>query len=440
MSKDVLFVHNNFPGQFGFLAKALKTRGFRVVAIAAMQARGVEGVPMQKWELKTTSAPNLHRDVTRAEADILRGRAAAKCAASLRSQGFMPKLIIGHPGWGECTLMKEIWPEAKMILYGEYYYRAKGGDVGFDDEWGEATLEDACRTHTKNAVQILQYSEADCIVSPTQFQADRFPQLLKNIQRIIHEGVDTQAIKPILDAKYITPSGIELARKNQVITFINRRFEPMRGFHIFMRALPKMMRELPNAHFVLVGMDQHGGYGRQAPKDSSWGKEMLKEVGAQLDPKRVHFVGYLEHAQMHQVLSLSSAHVYMTYPFVLSWSLLEAMASECLLIASNTAPVRDALTHHKNALLFDFFDIEGLADTVIDAVQNQPKYEKLRKQARQDAINHWERKMVCEPKWLALLDEYLGPLSLLASEEPKTAQQMASARAMEKFKLGQKRA
>jgi glycosyltransferase involved in cell wall biosynthesis len=277
---------------------------------------------------------------------------------------------------------------------------------------------------------MLQYSEADRIVSPTQFQADRFPAVLKNIQTIIHEGVDTNVIKPIENASYTTPSGVVLDKSKQVVTFINRRFEPMRGFHIFMRALPKMMREMPEAHFVLVGMDQHGGYGRQAPKDSSWAKEMLKEVGSQLDPKRIHFVGYLENAVMQNVLSLSSAHVYMTYPFVLSWSLLEAMASGCLLIASDTAPVRDALTHNKNALLFDFFDVEGLANCVKDAVENQSKFAHLRKQARLDAIKSWERKTICEPKWMALLDEFLGPGLYSKQNEIKTPQQIASEKAL----------
>jgi glycosyltransferase involved in cell wall biosynthesis len=430
MSKDVLFVHNNFPGQFAFLANALKARGFRVAAIAAKQAKGIEGVPMLKWEVKAKSAPDLHRDVLRSEADILRGRAAGQCAVNLRNQGFNPRLIIGHPGWGECTFLKEVWPNAQMILYGEYYYRSQGGDVGFDSEWGAPTLDDHFRTHAKNAVQILQYSEADRIVSPTQFQADRFPSFVKAKQVIIHEGVDTAKIKPIKDASFTTSNGVVLTKKDKVVTFINRRFEPMRGFHIYMRAMVKMMKEMPDAKFLMIGMDAHGCYGREAPKDSSWAKEMLKEVGSQLDPKRIWFTGHLPHDQMHQALNISSAHVYMTYPFVLSWSLLEAMASECLLIGSDTAPVRDALTHNKNALLFDFFDKEQLADTVIDAVNNQEKYAHLRTQARKDAMKHWERSNICEPQWLALLDEYLGPGLFPVRGEIKNEQQLAAAKAV----------
>jgi glycosyltransferase involved in cell wall biosynthesis len=386
---------------------------------------------MLTWELKAGSTPNLHRDAVRAEADILRGRGAGQCAVNLRNQGFNPKLIIGHPGWGECIYLKEVWPNAQMILYGEYYYRSTGGDVGFDNEWGKASLDDHFRTHSKNATQVLQYSEADKIVSPTQFQADRFPSMLKSRQVIIHEGVDTTAIKPRPEATFTTHTGEVFSRKDQVVTFINRRFEPMRGFHIYMRALPKMMKEMPNAKFLMIGMDEHGGYGRQAPKDSSWAKEMLKEVGSQLDPKRIWFTGHLAHDKMHDALNVSSAHVYMTYPFVMSWSLLEAMASECLIIGSDTAPVRDALTHNKNALLFDFFNKDQLADTVINAVNNQDKFAHLRKQARLDAIKNWERKNICEPQWLALLDEFLGPGLYPVSGEIKNDQQLAAARAAE---------
>jgi glycosyltransferase involved in cell wall biosynthesis len=181
----------------------------------------------------------------------------------------------------------------------------------------------------------------------------------------------------------------------------------------------------------MIGMDAHGCYGREAPKDSSWVKEMLKEVGQELDGKRLFFTGHLPHDQMHNVLSISSAHVYMTYPFVLSWSLLEAMASECLIVGSDTAPVRDALTHNKNALLFDFFNVDQLANTVIDACNNPDKYTHLRKQARADAVKHWERKKICEPQWLALLDEYLGPGLFPVRGEIKNEQQLATARAVE---------
>lgn len=420
MTTDVLFVHNNFPGQFGFIARALMEKGARVAAIASHTGKGIDGVPIARWTLKRGTAKDIFPDAVRAEADLMRGRAAADCALKLRENGFNPKAIVGHPGWGEMIYMREIWPHAKQVHYGEYYYRSKGGDVGFDHEFGVPTEADLLRVHPKNATQILQYSEADYIISPTPFQANRFPKLLKPMIRIIHEGVDVDMVKPDPDARLTLPNGRELTRGDQVITLINRRFEPMRGYHIFMRALPEVMRALPEAQVVLIGADEPGGYGKPAPRGTTWGKVFLDEVRGGIDESRLHFMGTVPHPVMLSALAISSAHAYYTYPFVLSWSLLEAMASECAIIASDTAPVRDALTDGVNARLLDFFDPKALADTIIETVRNPDSMAAMRKAARQSAIAEWDRKRICEPAWVRLMAEVLDwPMTAGVVVKPK---------------------
>ncbi len=405
---DILFVHSNFPGQFGFIAEALMQRGHRCAAIT-QTGKGIPGVSLATWSLKRGSAAQIHPFAVRAEADLMRAEAAAAAALALKNSGFLPKLIIGHPGWGETIFLKEIFPEARQILYGEYYYRYAGGDAGFDPEFptGEP-LHDSLRIHAKNASQLLAYADADVIVSPTPFQSSRFPDLLKSRLHIIHEGVDTATIRPNPQASFSLPDGRVLDRATPVITMINRRFEPLRGYHIFMRALPAVMQACPQAHFLLIGADQAGGYGLAAPKGKTWGQIFLDEVRDRLDLSRLHFTGTLPHAQMLAALSISSAHIYYTYPFVLSWSLLEAMASECAIIASATPPVQDVLVDGHNARLLPFFDVEALSATMIEALETPDRFLTLRQQARVDVMAGYDRQTSCRPAWMNLIDRVLA--------------------------------
>ncbi|GJD95018.1 D-inositol-3-phosphate glycosyltransferase [Methylobacterium iners] len=311
--------------------------------------------------------------------------------------------------------MREVFPRAKQILYGEYYYRSSGGDVGFDPEFSRMTTEEAFRIHAKNATMALACTEADKIICPTAFQASRFPDLFRSRMSIIHEGVDTGRIKPDPDPTLSLASGRRLDRSNPVITFINRRLEPLRGFHIFMRALPKVLAEVPNAEVVLIGADEAGGYGPKAPSGMTWKQVMLAEVQDCLDLQRVHFMGQIPHEQMLAALSISTAHVYYTYPFVLSWSLLEAMTSECLIIGSDTAPVRDAIVNGQNGLLLNFFDLEALSSALIHACRDPKMFLPLRRAARETVLRHFDRDSRCRPAWLQTIHEVQPSLKFRTS-------------------------
>lgn len=403
---DVLFVHNNFPGQFGFIATALKGRGMRCVAISSQTGRSTE-IPVRHWKLSRGSGKDVFPIATRAEADLLRARAAADVALGLRNQGFSPDLIIGHPGWGETLLLEDIFPKARQILHGEFYYRVDGADVGFDMEFPTPDQEERFRIVGKNAGMAMAYVEADRIVSPTRFQASFFPSVLKERISIIHEGVDTVLAKPRADVKLKIENGPTLDRSTPVITFINRNFEPLRGYHIFIRALPDLLAAVPNAHVVLIGEENGRGYGAEN-KEISWKSKFLSEVEDKLDMSRVHFTGRVAHNWMLDALNVSAAHVYYTYPFVLSWSLLEAMASECLIIGSDTGPLRDAVQDGANGRLLDFFDVKALSQAMIDACLRPDDFQLLRKAARQTVLDKFDRKTICQPAWMALIDEVLA--------------------------------
>ncbi|KRB81521.1 group 1 glycosyl transferase [Sphingomonas sp. Root710] len=407
MSRRVLFVHQNFPGQFPHIADALVARGDKVAAIGGKTAKDRPGVKLVRWDNKRGSTPGIFDAATRAEADLIRARAAAAAAVELRKTGFVPDLIIGHPGWGETIHLRDIFPEARLILFGEFYYRQFGADVNFDREFETPTLERAMRTNGKNATQSLAYVMADMIVSPTAFQASTFPDVIRNRIRILHEGIDLSRARAKRDARVTLPDGKILDRSTPVITFINRHFERLRGFHIFMRALPAFLDAVPEAHVVAIGEDGTG-YGGDRSDGKGWREAMLAELGPRLERNRVHFVGRVPHETMIDIFSIGAAHVYYTYPFTLSWSLVEAMACESLIIGSDTAPVRDAITNGKDGLLLDFFDVGALSQAMIDAVRHPDRYAALRGQARLTALERFDRESIGVPGWLAMVDEVLA--------------------------------
>lgn len=405
----VLFIHNGSPGRFMFLNKALGDRGWERAHIGAPDATDLPGARNFRWKQQRGSTPGIFNPATRAEVDIMRGVFAAQVAQGLKADGFVPDLIVGHPGWGEMTFLHEVFPGVKQIQIGEFFYRSKGADVDFDPEFPMLDFESQVRVHAKNAVITLSHTNADRIVCPTAFQASLFPPVLQHAIEVIHEGVDTQRTQRI-EGVSIKSGDRVIDGSRPVITFINRAFEPMRGFHTFMRALPHYLDAVPDADVILVGTDRRETYGPPPVNGNTWKEVLMREVGHRLDMKRVHFPGGLAYDSLLRVLSLSWAHVYMTYPFVLSWSLLDAMACECVMVASDTAPVRDAIRDGENGVLVDFFDHEALAAKLVEISRNPAPFQHLRKAARQSAIASFDRATICEPAWLRLVDEVMASL------------------------------
>jgi glycosyltransferase involved in cell wall biosynthesis len=404
---SVLFVHNGSPGRFAFLARALSQRGWRCALVNGPAGSDLPGATTVRWQLRRGSTAGIFPAATRAEADLMRGRAAADAACKLKAGAFDPQLIIGHPGWGEMVFMREVFPRARQIQLGEFYYRSSGADVGFDREFDRLDFDEQARVHAKNAILAMSYAEADRIAVPTPFQASLLPKVFQPRVSIIHEGIDTAVARPQPQAEVRLNRGLIFDRRTPVVTFANRFFEPMRGFHIFMRTLPRLLAELPDLHVLMIGSDKPQGYGKPPPAAKTWKQIMLQELEGRLDLGRIHFTGQMSYPNFLSALSISAAHVYLTYPFVLSWSLLDAMACECLVIGSNTAPVRDVIRPNVNGLLVDFFDQEGLAKSLIAACRDPERYRPLRRAARETIVEHFDRASVCEPAWLALIDEVL---------------------------------
>lgn len=403
----ILFVHNGSPGRFAFLARLLLARGDELMLLNGADGTDLPGVSTVHWRPERGSTPGVYPPATRAEADLIRGVAAATAARGIRDRGFTPDLIVGHPGWGEMALLHDVFPDARQIHVGEYYYRARGGDVGFDPEFPAPDDRFDMGVAAKNAVLAMSLAEADRIVCPTAFQAGLLPAAFRDRAAIIHEGIDTDATRRREGVRIQLGSGRVLDGATPVVTFVNRTFEPLRGVHVFMRSLPRLLAARPDVDVLMIGADAAPAYGAKPAGGGTWKATMLAELGDRMDMSRVHFTGQLPYDQLLAAFSVSAAHVYLTYPFVLSWSLLDAMACECLLVASDTAPVRDVITPDVDGLLVDFFDVDGLTDILTRVFTEPDAYRPLRQAARAKVVAEYDRRTVTEPAWLALIDDLL---------------------------------
>lgn len=404
MAAGVLFVHNNFPAQFRDLAQSLAARGVPCAAIAGEPAPGMEGVQMVRYRLTRGTGKDVYELAVRAEADFLRGRQALEAARWLANQGFEPKVIVGHPGWGETALLSHVFPEAKQVLYPEFFYHGRNSDIDFDPEFWTGDEEALIRGLAKNAVMSMALAEADVIVTPTAFQASCLPPAFRARTRVIHEGVDVDAIRPGPAELFALADGRVIQPGTPVVTHINNQMEPLRGLHIFARALPRLLREVPDAQVLVIGEEKPRGYGASAPGGKSWRQVFFDPLAAELDPGRIHFLGKVPHARMLAALRLSTAHMYYSYPFVLSWSLVEAMASGCYVIGSDTGPVRDAIEDGVNGRLLPFFDVAALSEALIAACRDPDASAPLRAAARKTAVAGFSR-TAGRAAWLALLAE-----------------------------------
>jgi glycosyltransferase involved in cell wall biosynthesis len=404
-----LFVHQNFPGQYRHVAAALAQRGHEVVALGVNPLResmpGLRHVVYQPRPLPPPSSElPLQTAVADWEAKIARGKAAADAMAQLRRDGFRPDWVAAHPGWGEALFVKDVFPEARLLTYAEYFYGGSGGDADFDPEFRQQSAEGGERLRIKNTHLLHALNDCDAAVSPTRFQKERHPAWAQERIHVIHDGIDTDRFCPDPAAKVrLQGAGMTLSAGDEVVTFACRHLEPYRGYHIFMRALPLLQKLRPQARVVIVGGDDTS-YGAKPPPGKSWKQVFLQEVLRDLDLSRVHFVGQLPHPVLTQLMQVSRVHVYLTYPFVLSWSLLEAMSVGCTVVGSDTAPVREVIEDGRNGLLTDFFDPVRLAQATAQALEQADALRPLGLQARQTVIERFDLRRLCLPAHLAMFE------------------------------------
>ncbi len=377
-----LFIHQNSPGQLRHLAAHLVRRpGVEVLAIGRETAPGMEGIQLLRYRPHRAPSKETHPYVHNFEDAVLHGQQVLRMLLDLKNKGYRPDIVIAHPGWGETLYVKLAYPDTKLIHYTEYYYRLEGADAGFDPEF-PLFMENAALISSRNVLHLFNVEQCDVAITPTHWQKSLYPAVYHDKIQVIHEGVDVDRLKPDPEAFLRFPDGRQLRAGDPVVTYVARNLEPYRGFHCFMRALPDLLKAHPNCQVLVVGGDDIS-YGDRPDDAPNWREKMLRENP--VDPGRVHFLGKVSYDLYRCILQVSAVHVYLTYPFVLSWSALEAMACGCLLVASNTAPVREVIRHGENGWLFDFFDRKALVEQVLHALSNPPEAAALRANARQSA-------------------------------------------------------
>lgn len=400
----ILIVHQNFPGQFKHLVpELLKDPNNQVVAFTMNNFSGAHpNLRIISYQAAKGTAKDVHTWVAETETKVIRGEAAFRAALKLKAEGYTPDLILAHPGWGESLFLKEVWPQSKLVIYCEFHYASVGTDVGFDPEFPPSDAGDVCRIRMKNVNNFLHFDVADAGISPTEWQKSTFPEPFRSKIHVVHDGIDTETVKPNPDV-WLQLGNHKLTRDDEIITFVNRNMEPYRGYHSFMRALPQILEARPNARVLIVGGDGVS-YGAKPPAGQSWKQIFLDEVKERIDMSRVHFLGHIDYKYFIPLLQLSRVHVYLTYPFVLSWSLLEAMACGCAIVASDTAPLKEAILDGQTGLLADFFSPDDIAAQTIRLLENQALRETLGQQARRFAIEHYDLKQTCLPRLISILD------------------------------------
>jgi glycosyltransferase involved in cell wall biosynthesis len=404
----ILIVHQNFPAQYVHLARLLGAQGGHEVVYITQRAQGsLPGVRKLVYQPRRTVAPQTHHYVRDTEAAVLNAQEVARLAMELRDAGFRPDVMLGHNGWGEIWYLKDIFPHAPLIGYFEFFYRLHGADVGFDPAL-PVTVDTAPRLRTKNLGNLLALDAVDLGQTPTEWQRSVYPPGYHGKLQVIHDGIDTRAAAPDPQARLALGGDIpDITAGDEVVTYVARNLEPYRGFPTFMRSLPAVFAARPRARVLVVGGDDVS-YGACLTGSETYRQRLLAELGNDIDASRVHFLGRVPYATYLRILQVSRVHVYLTYPFVLSWSMLEAMSAGCLVVGSRTAPVEEVIRDRVNGLLVDFFSPGEVAARVIEALEDPKAHEPIRRRARETIVEEYDLHAVCLPAQLRMISTVTG--------------------------------
>jgi len=384
-----LFVHQNFPGQFLHITRHLVTmQAHEIVFITEPNVNLIDGVRKVPYMKPRPSSPETHVAARELDAAVRRAEIVAHTANSLKQLDFTPDIVIGHQGWGEMLNLPDVFPDVPTIGYMEFYYQTQGADVTFDPEF-PIDPSDFPRIRAKNAINHIALNLGGHGITPTQWQLSTYPDWARPRIDLLWEGVDLETCSPDEKARQapLKIGDMSIRRNDTLVTYVSRDLEPYRGVHTMIRALPALHRSRKNLKVVMLGGDGVS-YGGAAPNGGTWREIFLNEIADQFDPSRVSFPGRIDYATYLALLRRSDAHIYLTYPFVASWSLREALATGCAIIGSDTEPVREFIAHGRNGLLTSFFDPEGLADAVLRVIEDKKLNQKIRTGARRYAERH----------------------------------------------------
>jgi len=379
------------PGQYKHLCREYAKNPDNTVVFLTKPKKDVDVPGVHKVEFQLPREPNVHghRYLIPFERQVIEGQEIWRMCKKLRDEeGFTPDVIVCHPGWGDGLFLKDVYPGVPCFFYFEFFYHSHGADVNFD-RVDDTKPDDDARIRIKNATNLFSLEIADWGISPTRWQYSQNPIEFRSKISVLHDGVDTDKILPVEQYSLTLPNGNTVTRADEVITYVSRNFEPYRGFPTVVRAAKEILARRPKAQIIMVGGDGVS-YGKKPSGSKTWRQVLLEEVQfTKSEAERIHWFGWQQYDDFLKILKISQAHLYLTYPFVLSWSMIEAMSAGCLVVGSRTAPVEEAIKHGHNGLLFDFFDHKELADR-IDEIFNSPnRLNELRLNARKTAVDRY---------------------------------------------------
>ncbi|MEM7709803.1 MAG: glycosyltransferase family 4 protein, partial [Pseudomonadota bacterium] len=394
----ILFVHQNMPGQYREMLDWLRRQGGHDLVFLTQRKDypDLPGVRKVVYRPHHTPAKDAYGLSKVWEEATGYGYGAAQAALALKAEGFVPDIVLGHTGWGELLFMKQAYPDVPILGFFEYYYMERGGPVNFDPE--EAVSETSrFLLHARNAVPNSNIHVVDRGLAPTRWQRDTFPMAFHDKLYVCHDGIRTDRLGPDPDVTLDLGRVGPISRDDEIFTYVARNMERTRGFHVFMRALPRILEARPNARVLVVG-GSGASYGKASAAEGGFRAEMEREVGHLIDWDRVHFLGQVPYAHFQKIVQIGHCHIYLTMPFVLSWSLLEAMAMEATIVAADVAPVREAITHGETGLLVDFFQPEVLADRVAEVLADPGGHAHLGRAARAHVVEEYDFLTRCLPR------------------------------------------
>ena len=396
-----LLIHQNFPGQFRQLVPHLISQGYELRALCSHQ-RPLD-LPFEVMRYQVNKDSFSHENFIGlsfwSEA-LTRAPLIWQHCQLWKKKGWNPDVILGHAGWGETLLLHELWPCVPQVLWPEMWVQPIHAGIGFETGLDEPSLHQRIEFESRNQLTRAALSHANAWVLPTRYQADSFPaDLCDKRMHVIHEGINTTIACPDPQASYVV-RGIHIDANTPTITFVNRNLERLRGFHQFMRALPSIQRFHPNVRTMIVG-DNGVGYGGLEECGRGLREVMIDEIGSQIDFERVHFLGRISYPALLTLLQASWVHVYLTYPYILGWSLLEAMACGCCIVGSNGMPIEEVIKNGSNGILIPFNQPQELAAKVCSLLANSSMRRMLGEQARVDSLA-WDQS-VMTPRFDLLL-------------------------------------
>ena len=409
----VLYVHQNFPAQFGHIARHLIDKlGWQCSFVSQTPGGVVGGINKVEYKIAGGATKQNHFCSRTFENTVWH------CDAVYRAMkghpDIKPDLIVGHSGFGSTLFLRELYPTTPIVNFFEYYYipHDPDSDMDFRRDLGWPTSElKYLRSRCRNAMILLDLQTCNAAYTPTEFQKSRFPAEYQQKLETIFDGVDRsiyhgyeETLRPPVDQRGIRRiGGVDVPADKRVVTFVSRGFESMRGFDVFMKVAKRIYQQFPDVVFLVIGSDKvaYGGDEEFIAPYRTFKEWTLAQDT--YDLSKFHFLGKIPPTELGKVLAATDLHIYLTVPFVLSWSMMDAMSCGAVVLGSDTAPVREMIKDGQNGLIADFFDADALAAKAIGALRDPAGARAMGRAAEQMIIERYSLEAVL-PRMLAMYE------------------------------------